>query len=248
MLQYHQPTGRSGPVKGNATEQGTLRMRTLRNTLILAFALFPFMAVHAAERGCERACLHDLVDSYLKAVLAHNPAQAPIIVGFRQTENTEVKRVGTGLWKTLTAVHEGGNYYLDPVNGQALWFGTVYEGNNHAVTMVRLKVVDRRITEAEWFITRPGLGSMQGPAQPDGTNQLMAGPDYLEANRPPVRNIPRKERLSRLSLMGVANSYFDGLTENDGSIVLAHPDCFRVENGVKTTGRPLASISHSFCG
>jgi hypothetical protein len=45
--------------------------------------------------------------------------------------------------------------------------------------------------------------------------------------------------LSRASLIGIANSYFDGLTSHDGSVVLARPDCYRVENGQLTTGRPL---------
>ena len=105
--------------------------------------------------------------------------------------------------------------------------------------MVRLKIIDHEIAEAEWYMTGPGLGSMQGPAQPDGTNEIMNDPANLLANKPPMRVVPVADRLSRPALEGIANSYFDGLTENDGSLVLSHPDCFRVENGVQVTGRPL---------
>jgi hypothetical protein len=62
---------------------------------------------------------------------------------------------------------------------------------------------------------------------------------YLAANKPAPRVIPAGKRLSRASLEAIANTYFDGLSENDGSLVLAHPDCFRVENGELVTGRPL---------
>jgi hypothetical protein len=164
-----------------------------------------------------------------------------LMPGYRQTENTHVKRIGTGVWKSVNGIHDGARFYLDPVAGQALWFGVIDTNMRDAseVAMVRLKVIDQEIAEAEWFFSGPGLGSMQGPAQPDGTNEIMFAPDNLMANPPPVRDIPRRDRLSRPALMGIANSYFDGLTENDGSLVLAHPDCFRLENGVKVTGRPL---------
>ncbi len=37
--------------------------------------------------------------------------------------------------------------------------------------------------------------------------------------------------------MAITNSYFDGLTTRDGSIIIAHPGCTRLENGNTVTGR-----------
>ncbi|HEY3825600.1 MAG TPA: hypothetical protein VGL82_13635 [Bryobacteraceae bacterium] len=36
----------------------------------------------------------------------------------------------------------------------------------------------------------------------------------------------------------MTNSYFDGITTHDGSIIMAHPGCTRLENGNTVTGRP----------
>jgi uncharacterized protein (TIGR02246 family) len=49
--------------------------------------------------------------------------------------------------------------------------------------------------------------------------------------------------LPREALIAITNTYFDGLTTHDGSLIQAHPGCLRVENGLQTTGRPLAAGS-----
>ena len=40
-----------------------------------------------AQNACDRACLGGMLDRYLAAVVAHDPAKAPLVIGFRQTEN-----------------------------------------------------------------------------------------------------------------------------------------------------------------
>src|SRR6185503_10997818 len=47
----------------------------------------------------------------------------------------------------------------------------------------------------------------------------------------PDRVVPKAERASRASLLGITNSYFDGLTTHDGTLILAHSGCMRLENG-----------------
>ncbi|MEJ1965154.1 MAG: hypothetical protein WDO56_27895 [Gammaproteobacteria bacterium] len=49
--------------------------------------------------------------------------------------------------------------------------------------------------------------------------------------------LPAAKRLPRDSMIGIVNSYFDGITSHDGTVVLAHPGCNRYENGTKVTGR-----------
>jgi hypothetical protein len=216
-------------------------MRNLKSfAVVLMAALMPGITL-AADKECDRSCLQSLTEQYLKAVVAHDVKAAPLMTGYRQTENAKVKRVGTGVWQMVTGLDNEARFYLDPVAGQALWFGVINTTmrDKPEVAMVRLKVINREIAEAEWYMSGPGLGSMQGPAQADGTNEIMSDTANLRANKPPVRSVPMAARLPRAALEGIANSYFDGLTENDGSLVLAHPDCFRLENGVKVTGRPL---------
>jgi hypothetical protein len=160
-----------------------------------------------------------------------------LFVGFRQTENAVVVRLGTGVWKTVTALGKVQRRYMDAVSGQAAYFGIVEEGAERAIVTVRVRVENRKITEAEWFLARkgnPGLNGLNAAGQPSGN---FFEPDMLIASPPPERTVAKDARLSREALMAITNSYFDGITTHDGSIIMAVPGCTRVENGNVVTGR-----------
>jgi hypothetical protein len=189
---------------------------------------------------CDRECLRTALTQYLQAVVENKPENAGIIVGFRQTENAVVTRPGTGTWQSVTALGPVQRHYLDPESQQAAYFGLVEEGTELAVVTVRVRLVDRQVAEAEWYLARKGDPGMQGPAAEDSTRANLYDPQNLIANPPPEeRNVPRRERLSRASLLGVANSYFDAITTHDGALMMSSPECLRLENGVTVTGRPL---------
>ena len=191
----------------------------------------------AAGNDCDRACLKNALDQYLNAVIKHDPSAAPLFVGFRQTDNAVVVRPGTGVWKTVTALGKVQRRYLDPVSGQAGYFGTVEEGGDSAIVTVRLKVEQRKITEAEWLIARKGDPGLNGPAAPGQPAGNFFEPDNLAANPPPEKVIAREARSSREAMLAATNSYFDGITSHDGSIIMAYPGCSRTENGATVTGR-----------
>jgi hypothetical protein len=190
-------------------------------------------------QSCGRSCLASAAEAYMKAVVNNDKSLAKLSAGYRQTENTSVTRVGTGVWGRFSETAAQSYLYTDEITGQVLWFGTLQSNERTEVAMVRIKVEELEITEAEWFYTAPGLAGMNGPPTTDGTGALFSNPEFVEQHPPIVRVVPPSERLTRAALRGIANSYFDGLTENDGSLVLAHPDCYRAENGVLVTGRPL---------
>ena len=146
----------------------------------------------AAANDCDRACLKTALDQYLNAVIKHDPAAAPLFVGFRQTENSVAVRPGHGTWKTVTALGKVQRRYLDPVSEQAGYFGTVEEGSEQAIVTVRVRVENRKITEAEWLIARkgnPGLNGLNAQGQPSGN---FFDPDNLAANPPPTNRRRRK--------------------------------------------------------
>lgn len=205
---------------------------------MLRFALFGFLAIGCAYgAGCDRACLKSTLDQYLNAVLQHNPSAAPLAVGYRQTENALVRKVGMGIWTSAKALGKVQRRYLDPETEQAGYFGTLEEENGTAIVTVRLKIADHKISEAEWMIARkgdPGIGTGAG-AQ---ANAAFYGADYLTEHPPAERVVPKNERLSRAEMVAITNSYFDGLSAHDGTLILAHPGCVRLENGVLTTQRP----------
>ncbi len=183
-----------------------------------------------SAQTCDRACLRTTLDQYLNAVVKHDPRAAPLFAGFRQTDNGVVVRPGTGTWQSITALGKVQRSYFDPVSGQAAYLGLIEEGQATGIATLRLRVEDRKITEAEWVIAREGA---IGPGANGGNLYNLAG--FL-AEPPLTRTVPANQRASRELLIAIANSYFDGLTAHDGSIIMAHPGCTRNENGTHTAG------------
>ena len=96
---------------------------------------------------------------------------------------------------------KGGLRYLDPVSGQAGYFGIVEENGNQGVATLRLRVEDRKIAEAEWVIARKDAFG------PNGPGGALVNPESLIANPPPERTVPREARASREAMLAIANSY-----------------------------------------
>ena len=185
----------------------------------------------SAQTACDRTCLRATLDQYLAAVVAHDPKAVPLAAGVRQTENAINVAPNGGVWKSVTGLGTMQRRYLDPVSGQAGYYGLIDEGGAMAVATVRLRIENRRVTEAEWYIARANDPGLNGPRQPGRPPANLLNPDYLVANPPPERVVPRAERLSRDGLVAVVNSYFDAITSHDGSVALTHPGCGRAENG-----------------
>ncbi len=212
----------------------------------LILAALTLATANAFAATCDRACLRTTLDQYLAAVVEHAPGKAPLAIGFRQTENAVVTVPGTGLWQSATALGKLQRRYFDAATEQAAYFGTIEEAAGSAIVTLRLKVEDRKITEAEWVVNRkgdPGLG-------PLGGNQASAAyhdPEYLLAHAPVERVVRQGERLARSELVAIANSYFDGLSAHEGDVILAHPGCVRIENGALTTQRPIEGGGETDC-
>ena len=196
--------------------------------------------------GCDRACLKSMLDQSLNAVVQHNAAAAPLAVGYRETENALVRRPGGGLWQSAKALGKVQRRYFDAESGQAGYFGTLEEEGGTDIVTVRVKVEERKISEAEWYVSRKGDAGI-GVSAGAQANAAFHDPDYLSAHAPVERVVPKAERLSRADLIAITNSYFDGLSAHDGTLIIAHPGCIRLENGVSTTQRPIPSGGMTDC-
>lgn len=180
------------------------------------------------EEGCDRTCLDGMLTTYLDAVIAHDPSQAPLVLGFRQTENAINVAPGQGVWQSITALGEVQRRYFDPVTGQAGYYGTMMEGDATAIVTVRLRVENNELTEAEWYIARAGDPGLNGP--------VLHNPEYL-AQHPPRQGAPSEGRIvDRATLSRIVDSYFDAITSHDGSIAITHKGCGRAENGHPAPG------------
>ena len=195
-----------------------------------ACATAPMVAPDAA---CDRACLTGHLDTYLEAVLAHDPSAAPLFVGYRETQNSVAMPAGEGIWDSVTGFGPMQRRYVDPVLGNAVFFGVLEEGDIRAVASVRVKATADAITEAEWHIGRAADPGVDGT--PGGT--LFSVEDLLAA--PPRETAPAGTRIDRAGLLAVANSYFDSIVATDRDVAIAHPGCDRYENGLHVTGRPI---------
>ncbi len=206
----------------------------LTHVVALVFAA----ALPALSATCDRACLKTSLDKYLQAILKHDPQAAPLFLGYRHTENAMLVKLGEGAWKSMTSIGAVDRRYYDPVSGQAAFFGVLNEGSEPTVTSLRIRVEDGKITEGEWIIARRVAAGING-FDANGKPQAYAfSPENLAAHPPEQRVVPSAERLTREELIAITNSYFDGITAHDGSMILAHPGCSRIENGQTVSGDP----------
>jgi hypothetical protein len=180
---------------------------------------------------CNRACLENLVDQYLKALVAHDPSKLPLSKDVRYTENYQVVDVGDGFWKTAEGLGNYRHVFADSEFGQVAMMGTMREAGTLILMSLRLRVELGRITEIESVYFKPGGG---------GPNNI----DAVDKGKPEdmwFKSIPPAQRLSRQQMIAIADGYFTGLQKNDGKGINGtgtYPftnDCHRIENGAPTT-------------
>ena len=196
----------------------------------------------SAQTTCDRACLQNIADTYVAALVAHDPSKAPMAPNTKFTEQTKVLNVGEGLWNSAVA---GPTTFkipvADPVSGQigeilmmkasASAFpapagrGAPTSDPNAPADIqlaLRLQVVNKQITEAEHIVAR------------------IAAPSQLNALKTPraafFQTVPKAERNPRNILLLIGNSYYDALTQNNGELAPFADDCGRRENGMHTAG------------
>ena len=199
----------------------------------------------AAAPSCDRGCLAGVLDSYLQALVSHDPARLSVTRSVKYTENGVRLNLGDGLWQTASALP---TYRLDVIDDEAEQvglLGRISENGNNNWFAVRLKVEpDRRISQIETLINRsisagPGAG-------PPGGGQGNTEPHPLMAEA-----VPAGMQLSRADLVRIGNSYFTGMAdEKSGANVPFSPQCQRRENGTVTannTAAPKGSMQWLDC-
>ena len=176
---------------------------------------------------CDRACLSGVLEDYLTALKAHDASKLPMTPHVRFSENNSPLTFPDGLWNTVDKVGDYRLPFIDPEAGQAGIYTVVEEHGKPAILSVRLKVIDRRITEIETLVLRPQANNGFGNA---------AG---LKPRAAFYEDIPADKRLTRVQLVEIANSYFETLQQNHGVVFAPFAStCHRIESGVATTNNP----------
>ena len=192
----------------------------------------PVTAAADSQPACDRPCLQSLAESYLKAVVAHDPKLLALDEHVRLTENGQELQPGDGFWNTASGVGAAQQFYADPQTQQITYFGTMREFDNLVLMAMRLKVRERRISEVETLFYRKGAGAAWSDAGVDATNSRgTADASWLTP-------LPAGLRGTREQLTGVAMAWMGALAHYDGKAALpVSEDCVRYENGARVSGK-----------
>jgi hypothetical protein len=175
-----------------------------------------------ASGSCDRACLQGFADQYLTAMVAHDASKAPFAKNVIFTENTIKLPLTEGLWFTSSGLGDFKFYVCDLQTGQVAWTGIAMEHSKPVLLSVRLKVVNRQVTEAESIVVRDvnerNLGNLKAPP-----------PTFTETLSP-------SERMSRQEMLRMPDIYFESLDKMNDSAIPWDKDAYRIENGMVTCG------------
>jgi hypothetical protein len=197
--------------------------------LALALALTLTACGNDAAQTCNRDCLIALTNTYLAAVVAHDPSAAPLADDIAFVENVTRMQPGAGLWSTAVSDPIDFAIYVPDVTQQQAGFMGVMarqgaSGNENVLVAVRLKVEDGEITEAEHIVAAADR------------------PQTLTTPRPGLLSeVPAASRKSHDDLVRIGLSYYDALDDNDGTLMPFADDCQRHENGMITAGPTAGS-------
>jgi hypothetical protein len=172
-----------------------------------------------------RASLEALMNQYLEALVAHEPARLPLSKKVKHTENTIAIPVGDGLWATASDLPTYRLYVCDPQGGQVGLYGYMKENGFPILIASRLRVQKGRITEIENIVVR------QSERPFIEANLLKPRAVFLEALKP-------EEKVSRAEMVRVSDLYFDALVQDNGDIIPLWDSCNRIENSMQTTNNP----------
>jgi hypothetical protein len=181
-------------------------------------------AVEANAADCDRACLRDVMTTYLNALVARDPSKAPLAANVRFTEDSKDLKVGEGFWKTATKLGDYRQDFIDVKEQVVASHVIVEEGGRPAKYTARLKVAEGKITEIETLVVASGDRTAGGA-------NLVVRPDM--GVEPPADQKNKREELIR-----IADFYPKGLTIGGFDKVDAPfaKDAFRIENGMVMAG------------
>jgi len=180
----------------------------------------------AAQTGCDKACLEQIMDQYRAAYLAHDAAAAPFADKVRFTENNVEMAFPDASWDTVTEEIGTALTLSDPQTGQAAAFMAIMQSEIPGYLAVRLKIENRQITEVEHMLsTRRNLSSPPTP---------FAEPKAFVRAVDRAAPVPQERRNTREELLSLGDGYFQTLENNTGEIrnTRFSPDAIRYENGM----------------
>jgi hypothetical protein len=194
----------------------------IKRMRVLGLLILCAMAASAAD--CDRACLKNMMTTYLNALVAQDPSKAPLASNVRFTEDSKDLKVGEGFWKTATKSGDYRQDFIDVKEQVVAAHVLMEESGKPALFTARLKVAGGKITEIETLVTHSGERTA-------GSGSLVVRPG-MEIEPPAGQKNERED------LIRIADYYPRGLTVGGFDKVDAPfaKDAFRIENGFVMAG------------
>lgn len=197
---------------------------TLFAVLALALTACGGQSEVAEQSTCDRDCILDVTETYLSALVAHNPDAAPLADNIAFVENVTKMQPGEGLWEAaISGPTDFAIYVPDTEQQQAGFVGIMSregeDGPENIMLAVRLKIENGEIVEAEHLVS--GVTDMERLTTPRSGL---------------TSEVPEAQRISHDELAAIGLTYYDALDDNDGSLMPFADDCQRHENGMVTAG------------
>lgn len=170
--------------------------------------------------------------TYLAALIAHDLGSLRFAPHLRNTENCIELPVGAGVARTALSLRGGGHFFVDDTYDQVEYWGVLDQIGGEVIYGVRLKIEGVLISEIETIL----VDNTDPYYFPD---VILVQSDGLHAP------VPKNDRLSRPDLIDVVHSYFNGIEQNDGSLVPASADCLRLVNGAEDTVTDVSELGAS---
>lgn len=172
----------------------------------------------SCKKTPDRNELVSLMDKYLYALAKHDPSGIPLAKDVKLVENTEPVKIGEGLWKTATGGPADFRIYVaDTIAGQVAFMGVISENNNPTILAARLKVVNGEITEIDHLVVH--------------SNGTPLNPNMSEVRPGLIEQVDPSERVSREEMLRIANSYYEAIVQDDGTVAPFADESQRRENG-----------------
>ncbi|MEJ2245862.1 MAG: hypothetical protein P8Y80_07275 [Acidobacteriota bacterium] len=229
----------------------------MHNRFVIAFAVVLALTLVACNNPQNRDEIISITDTYLSALVAHDPAAAPLAENIAFVENIQKMSPGEGLWESAVSGPTRFAIYVPDVENQTAGFMGMMtymapppppppgdsaeegEASEEAAEAVEAP-------EPQELIEQPVLLALRLKLENGKiveAEHLLAGisSDSSLANLQMPRSglvaeIPEGERMDHEELIKIGASYYDALDDNDGTLMPFASDCQRRENGMITAG------------
>ena len=225
-------------------------------TALAVVLVFTMAACNSQPKVTEldRDSIIGITNTYLAALVAHDPGAAPLAENIAFVENIQKMSPGEGLWESAVSGPTSFAIYVPDVENQTAGFmgmmtymappppappgESAEEGEASEETAEAVEPAEE--------IEQPVLLALRLKLENGKIVQaehLLAGissETSLEHLQTPriglVTEIPDGQRMDHDELIKIGASYYDALDDNDGTLMPFSPDCQRQENGMITAG------------